>query len=119
MSFKIKAFLVRKPGMTPEAFRDHYEQQHLPLALATFPEIIRHQRNYVTQDGAFFAPDVGMPAWDAVSDIWFADRAGFDAMIARLATPAGAAIQEDEARFLDRERCGMLVVDEVERMPVV
>lgn len=114
MTFKIKAFLVRKPGMSKEAFRTHYEERHLPLALKTFPEIIRHQRNYVAEGGAHFAPSAGMPVWDAVSDIWFADQSGFEAMVARLSTPAGVDIQTDELRFLDRDRCGMMVVDETE-----
>lgn len=113
MSFKIKAFLVRKPGMSSEEFREHYETRHVPLALRTFPEILRHQRNYVVPGGAHFPPDLGMPAWDAVSDIWFADRAGFEAMVGRLGTPATAEIAADEERFLDRERCGMMIVEEV------
>lgn len=119
MAFKIKAFLTRKPGMSPAAFRAHYEERHVPLALATFPEIIRHQRNYVAPEGMMFPPQIGMPQWDAVSDIWFADRAGFDAMLARLGTPATAAVAADEAMFLDRDRCGMMIVEEVDTVPAV
>ncbi len=111
--FKIKAFLVRRPDLSMAEFREHYETRHLPLARATFPEIIEHRRNYIDTDGALFPPEVGMPRWDAISDIWFADKAGFDAMVARLGEPAGAAISEDELRFLDRPRCGMMVVEEV------
>jgi uncharacterized protein (TIGR02118 family) len=110
--FKILAFLCRRPGMTPEAFRAHYETTHLPLARATFPEIVGHRRNYATDGGHHFPPGVAVPAWDAVSEIWFADRTGFDAMLARIASGGAPAITEDELRFLDRERCGMMIVDE-------
>lgn len=112
--FKVLVFLIRKPGMTPEAFRDHYETRHVPLALATFPELVEHRRNYPGENGSFFAPDVTMPAWDAISEMRFADRAGFDAMLARIADPvASAEISADELRFLDRPRCGMMIVEEM------
>lgn len=110
--FKILAFLTRKPGMSPEAFRDHYETQHQPLARRLFPEILGHRRNYATDAGHLFPPGVAMPAWDAVSEIWFADRAGFEAMLARIAAGEAQAISDDELRFLDRARCGMMIVDE-------
>lgn len=110
--FKVLAFLMRKPGMSREAFREHYETRHLPLARTTFPEILGHRRDYATAGGHHFPPSVGMPEWDAVSEIWFADRAGFEAMLARIAAGDAAAIGEDEQRFLDRERCGMMIVDE-------
>lgn len=117
--FKIKVFLVRKPGMSVEAFRHHYETRHVPLALRTFPEIIEHRRNYAVEGGAHFPPEVHMPHWDAISDIWFADRAGFDAMLARLADPvATAEVAADELTFLDRPRCGMMLVEEVAQRPI-
>ncbi len=111
--FKILAFLKRKPGMSPEAFREHYETCHLPLARSTFPEIINHRRNYVQAGGSYFPPSTAMPEWDAISEIWFADRAGFESMLARLAEGTTTkAVTDDEFAFLDRDRCGMMVVDE-------
>lgn len=110
--FKILAFLTRRPGMSREAFREHYETRHLPLARATFPEIVGHRRDYAIEGGHHFPPALGMPEWDAVTEIWFVDRAGFEAMEGRIAAGEAQAITEDELRFLDRERCGMMIVEE-------
>jgi hypothetical protein len=111
--FKIIAFLVRKPGMTHADMRTHYETRHLPLARRTFPQIIEHRRNYPQEGGIFFPPGVVSPHWDVISEIWFADRDGFDAMMVFVSDPqASAELSRDEARFLDREKCGMMIVDE-------
>jgi hypothetical protein len=112
--FKIIVFLVRKPGLTLAEMRTHYETRHLPLARRTFPQIIEHRRNYAQDGGIFFPPGVAAPQWDVISEIWFANRAGFDAMMAFVAdAQASGELGRDEAQFLDREKCGMMIVDEV------
>lgn len=109
---KLINFLVRKPGMTPEAFRAHYENSHVPLALKTFPQILEHRRSYPVDGGAFFPPGVTLP-WDCVSELWFADRKGFDDLLAFMGDPvASAEIAKDGDRFIDGSKSGMLLVDE-------
>ena len=111
--FKIVAFLKRREGISLAEMKAHYEERHLPLALSTFPQIIRHNRNYIDHGSAHFGPDAEHVGYDAISEIWFEDRAGFDAMVALLADPdASAALREDEQRFLDTARCGMAFVEE-------
>lgn len=111
--FKLICFLNRRVGMTPAEMREHYENVHVPLARKTFPQIVEHRRNWPEEGGAFFAEGYAAPACDCISEIWFEDRAGFDAMLALLADPeASAEIKADEVLFLDPSRCGMMVVDE-------
>ena len=47
--------------------------------------------------------------FDGIAEIWFDDT---DAMRALAGTPAYAAVQEDEARFIDRARMGLLLTEE-------
>ena len=111
--FKIIAFLKRREGISLAEMKAHYEERHLPLALSTFPQIIRHSRNYVDHGSARFGPDAEHVGYDVISEIWFEDRAGFEAMAAVLADQeASAALHEDEQRFLDTARCGMMIVEE-------
>ncbi|MET0546466.1 MAG: EthD domain-containing protein [Caulobacterales bacterium] len=111
--FKIIACICRKPGMSPAAFRDHYENRHVPLAMRLFPQIKEHRRNYINDGGVMLPPVVAIPAFDVFSELWFDDRAAFEAMIAIAMDPErGAEIRADEDRFLDRERSGILIVDE-------
>jgi len=110
--FKLLNFLIRKPGMSPAAFRAHYENSHVPLALKTFPQIIEHRRNYPLDGGAFFPEGAAQP-WDCISEISFADRRGFDEMMKFMGDPAlSSEVAKDGERFLDGSKCGMLLVDE-------
>lgn len=111
--FKILVFLTRRPGMTLSAMREHYETVHLPLARRTFPQIIEHRRNWPDEKGIFFPENLDPPPFDCITEIWFEDRSGFDDMLKLLADPvASEEIKQDELKFLDRERCGIMVVEE-------
>ncbi len=113
---KILNFLVRRPGLTPQQFREHYENSHVPLAFKTFPQILEHHRYYATEGGAMFPPGVEQP-WDAVVAITLKDRQGLEDMFALLADPElSREIVEDGDKFLDGPKCGMLIVeDEITR----
>lgn len=109
---KLMNFLVRRPGMSKAEFRAHYENSHVPLALKTFPQILEHRRSYPEEGGAFFPEGVELP-WDCVSELWFADRKGFDDLLAFMGDPvASAEIAADGELFIDGTRSGMLLVDE-------
>jgi hypothetical protein len=110
---KLILFLVRKPGLSPAEMRMHYETVHIPLIRKIFPQIVEHRRNYPDEGGAFFPPGVVVPHWDVIAEMWVNDRAGLQAMLARQGDPAaGAELVADEATFLDRDKCGMMIVDE-------
>lgn len=52
-----------------------------------------------------------MAEWDAVSEIWFDDEAGFQSMVEKISTGAAREIVEDGDVFLDQARCGTMIVD--------
>jgi len=106
------ALLKRKPGLTPEEFRKHYEESHAPLALKVVPTIKRYVRNYITT--VAFTAGGEEPLFDCITEQWFDDMEGLQAMMAIGGTDAGRAIAEDERKFLDRKKTVYLVVEEVE-----
>ncbi|MDP3675599.1 MAG: EthD domain-containing protein [Novosphingobium sp.] len=108
---KVIALLRKRDDLLREAFVDYYESRHAPLILASFPSIVAYRRNYSDFTDAF-ASAASPFDFDVVTEIHFADRAGYDDMLARHAQPAIAeAIAADEANFLDRARTRMFVVE--------
>lgn len=110
---KVIALLARKPGMSREAFIQHYESTHAPLGRRLFPQMVHYKRNYVDLSGAIIGPDAAPPDFDSVTEIWFRSRADFEAMLASHADPAiGHQIDSDEENFLDRGKTRFFIVEE-------
>ena len=111
--FKSVALLRCKAGMSREAFIAYYENSHVPLIRRLLPEICGYRRNFIELEGAFINAGTGAPDFDVITEIWFADRAAYDAAMARHERPeVGGAIAADEENFLDRSMTRMFVVDE-------
>jgi uncharacterized protein (TIGR02118 family) len=100
---KVILLLPRRADMSPEAFKQHLRETHLPL-VTKLPGLRRLMLNWVLPD-----PNQPPPAYDAVSEDWFDDAA---AMGAALATPEGQAVAADMPNFLDPSRVALLVVEE-------
>jgi EthD domain len=117
---KLTFLFKRKPDMTPEQFRDHYENRHVPLALRLLPYFSDYARNYIRHDLAYRPAGLGVdnaPEFDVVTEVTFATAADYDLMMKQLAEPAvSRQIIEDEERFMDRKATLMFFVDE-ERTP--
>jgi hypothetical protein len=124
MDTKFMVLLKRKPGMSPEAFRNHYENNHIPLG-ATFighllVEFSRHYPGTMSdfasddwEDGRMSGTDAGC-AYDAISIYRFRDQAAMAEMAEILQRPeVSRALSEDENRFLDRAACRMGLCDVV------
>jgi uncharacterized protein (TIGR02118 family) len=113
---KLITLIPRKPGMSREAFIDYYENHHAPLTQALFPQAVKYVRNYPTSDNLHYAGAAisGAVPFDAVTEHWFADQAAYDAMMANFAADPEKfrVLSEDEARFCDRERMVMFLVEE-------
>lgn len=130
MPFTIIAFLRRKPGTTPQQFKDYYENHHLPLVKEItgchFPSL--HKRYYVTrtaQDPSSAESDTSntnYPAipfgssteeiqFDVYVEIVYEDEEQFQAFMVKLnAHTEQLAI--DEAKFLDTSKIQAVKVDE-------
>jgi uncharacterized protein (TIGR02118 family) len=95
---KTIALLVRRPGMSRPAFLAHYETVHAPLALSVMSGLQRYVRHHVVEEL------YGVPGFDVVSTFQYRDVAAMQAVVARLASPAGDPILRDELRFMDKSR---------------
>jgi uncharacterized protein (TIGR02118 family) len=100
---KVIVLLPRRADMSPEAFKQHMRETHLPL-VTKLPGLRRLVLNWVLPD-----PNEPPPAYDAVSEDWFDDAA---AMGAALAMPEGQAVAADMPNFQDLSRVALLVVEE-------
>lgn len=109
---KAVALLARKPGSTHAEFAAYYENNHAKLIRRLLPQIIEYRRNYLDLDSLAGAPDAPTPDFDVITEFTFASRADYDAMLATHAQPeVKAAIEADEANFIDRSRSRMYLVD--------
>jgi|SRR6056297_2689015 len=87
---KLVALVTRKPGLSPEAFRDYWLDTHAPLA-AAIPGLRGYRIN--------IAGDAGEqpPApYDGSAELWFDDHA---AMSAGLGSSQGEVAGGDTAHF--------------------
>jgi uncharacterized protein (TIGR02118 family) len=97
----------RRADWTREQFRRYFRDVHGPLAMA-IPSVRRYVQNFAEPD------ERRDPAWDAVIEFWFDDRA---AMEAAWHSEAGIRATQDNANCLDLARTSWSVVEEVIALP--
>lgn len=96
----------RKPGMSVDAFREHWRGEHA-RKVARLPGLRRYVQNHA--HGISYRD--GREPWvDGFAETWFDDT---DAMRRVAASAEYAAVVEDEANFLDLASRTELLVDEV------
>ena len=110
MAFKVIALLAKKADLTRDEFIAYYENHHAPLILSITPEIRAYRRNFADFSEAFAFPDAAPFDFDCVTEIEYADRAAYEAGLARQ-TEAMDRIAADEENFLDRGKTRMFIVD--------
>jgi len=104
---KSVAFIKRKSTITREEFARHYEEVHAPLAIKLFPTIKKYARNHIIRTIGGEEPD-----FDCISEFWFDDEEGIQALFETLNSDAGKPIHDDEETFMDRDKTIALIVDE-------
>jgi hypothetical protein len=113
--YKILLFMKRRPGMTFEAFRDYYENHHVPLCLKYTSGVNRYLRRFLTPQPN---PETGATQelqFDVITELWFEDEATFRGTVQYLATSIMPdEIVEDEKRLFDRALTRMATVVECE-----
>jgi hypothetical protein len=114
-SYKILLFMKRRPGMTPDAFRDYYENHHVPLCLKYASGISRYVRRFLEpQPNAETGANEELP-FDVITELWFKEEAVFRGTVKYLATAIMPdEIVEDEKRLFDRTKLRMATVVECE-----
>lgn len=103
--YKALIFLKRRPGMTPEAFRDYYETRHSVLAGRYLTGATRYVRRYVEPRPNRETGADGELDFDVITELWFEDRAVWEGMLAfgeRMRLPPD--VREDEEHVFDRGR---------------
>lgn len=127
MVFTIFMFIPRRPGMTPEEFRDYYENRHVPLVLSILDkdtQPVRHSRYYIQRDAsaqgdAAVAPpllylgDPDKVIFDCVTMVEFEDKAHFTRFRDVFKhSPKKLELEEDQKMFEDESRFVALAVQE-------
>ena len=118
---KVVTLLTRKPGMSREAFIEHYETHHRKIGekyLSGFA--VKYQRRYLQSVGFREQEGDALP-FDVLMEIWYPDQDTLDAALAVLSTDeAQAEIIADEERLFDRDLIRSYTVEEYEsEMPAV
>ena len=115
---KLVFCLRRLPQLSREEFQRYWFERHAPLVRshAAALKIRRYVQTHTGEQAlndALQASRGGPDAYDGVAELWW-DSA--DALAAATATPegqaAGAALLEDERRFIDLERSPLFVAVE-------
>ncbi len=119
---KVIWLLKRKPGMSKEAFREHYENSHVVLAHKYVGHLLEgYHRNYPIE--GWLAPSskredgVVEPfdyEYDCITEMRIKDADAAEEMLRIFNDPEiGKIFVDDEHRFLDRKLVVMLTCDEV------
>jgi hypothetical protein len=130
MTYSILLFVTRRPGSTPEQFKDHYENVHLPLAqklcgTAHWP--IKFTRRYIariTRRG-FGGPanpdnpplllrgDAQDIDYDCIADMTFESETAFQAFYRKIyERDVAKVLAADEKLFLEVGKTRVVVVGE-------
>lgn len=111
--FKVLILIKRKPGMSIEDFRRHYEENHAPLAMRMVPNLKRYVRHYAAPyPDAASMPDIPC---DVITEFGFDDRADFERGMAYIQDPERSPILvEDEERFIDRDSVRFFMIEDCE-----
>ena len=117
---QIVLLLKRKPGMSKEEFKAHYESSHAQMAVRYKGHIMKdYRRNYIDTQFTLdeFGKPQGEPAYDAVTVISF----DTDEELQRFLTEGAEHTEEflaDEFNFLDRGKVlGFTARQEVSQLP--
>lgn len=100
---KFMVVLSRRPGMSEKGFRRILEREHGAMAEA-LPGLRKYIQNHVAPD-----PSRAHPAWDAVVELFWDDRASMEAA---WASPEGQLATAHLAEFADLERTSWSIVRE-------
>jgi len=106
----ILGFYKRKPGLSREQFREHWEKIHGPL-IRGLPDVekylIRYVQHHIQSDSQYPVPSGA--DFDGFSEAWWVDH---ESMTRFLASPAFQATKEDEEKFLDLSATRWIVNDD-------
>ncbi len=101
---KVITFLKRKVGMPVEEFQSYWRTRH-PEVVTRLPGV----RRYVQSHAILSIHGHEDPIYDGIAEVWADDT---DALRAMTRSPGHAAVQADEARFIDRASIGVIITED-------
>src|SRR5512137_72519 len=101
---KAVSFFKRKPDMPVEEFQAYWRGRH-PVAVARLPGV----RRYVQSHTRLAGYRKSEPIYDGIAELWFEDTKALHAL---RGTKELAAVEADEAVFIDRGTMGLILTDE-------
>lgn len=111
--------VARKPGVSPDFFKDYYENSHIPMVnkLIDGDRLFSHwSRHYIQRDGGeqdkVTAGYAGMQEFDAITRIVPRNQEVFEEALRKF-HEVEAVIAADEAKFMDRERSKLYFIGDV------
>jgi len=102
---KALSFFKRRAGMPVDEFQAYWRSRH-PDVVTKLPGVRRYVQSH-TRPAAYQRAEPVV--YDGIAEVWFDDTA---AMHALRGTPEVAAVQADEARFIDRSTMGLIITDD-------
>ena len=104
--YKVMWLLKRKPGITHEQFREHYETSHAELGKRYVGHLMlgyhRHYDGAKKAGASFSTPLSSVTDYDCISEWVMRDEAAFEEAMRIMAVPENLKIfLEDETHFLD------------------
>ena len=117
-AYKILLFMKRKPGMSIEAFRDYYENRHVPLCRKYTAGISRNMRRFLNPQVHAESGRNDELAYDVITELWFDDEATWKAAVDHIANNVMPdEVVADELNLFDRPTMRMATVVECESPP--
>jgi hypothetical protein len=110
---KLIILLKRRPGMSREAFIEHYEKRHAVLAVSLIPGIAHYRRLYLEPERPVFGASAPSPGFDVVTEMTFASEADYERAFGTISQPEVLEqIIADEETLFDRTSIRAYFVDE-------
>jgi len=105
------AHIYRRPDISRDQFRAHYETRHTQLAKRTLPMFSHYVRNHMIENTA---PDL---APDVISEFVFDEDYKLAETMAILGDERGREILDDELTFMDKPRNELFTITRTPRLP--
>lgn len=112
---RVFVLLKRKPGLTFDEFRNHYESSHALLGEKYFGHLFAsYRRNYIPK-GTRFDGSSGENAYDCLTEVVFREPGGYQELKRIASDPeVRRTLIADEERFLDRGACANAISEPIE-----
>ena len=106
--------LKRKPGMSMAEFIDYYENHHSKLGERFLRRAKRYQRRYVHPEVNPVTGETVELDFDVVMELWWENRADFEASMADITGETLRLMYEDEERIFNSHDHRTFTVEERE-----